>query len=64
MIVTAADSNLESVDGAVKGIQGWIACFDKAKLSGVIRGVGVTDIGDIQHHEKLMSAAYEMGKAI
>jgi hypothetical protein len=64
MIATAADENLESVDVAVKGLEGWIACFDKAKLSGVIRGVGVTDIGDTQHHEKLMSEVYEMGNAI
>ncbi|MEQ8155599.1 MAG: flavodoxin family protein [Clostridiaceae bacterium] len=64
MIATAADESLESVDVAVKGLEGWIACFDKAKLSGVLRGVGVADIGVIQHHEKLMSEAYEMGKAI
>lgn len=64
MIATAADENLESVDVAVKGLEGWIACFGKAKLSGVLRGVGVTDIGDIQHQEKLMSEAYEIGKAI
>lgn len=64
MIATAADENLESVDIAVKGLEGWIACFDKAKLSGVLRGVGVTDIGDIQQHEKLMNEAYEMGKGI
>lgn len=64
LIATAADSSLGAVDVAVKGLEGWIACFAKAKLSGVFRGVGVTDIGDIQHHEKLMSEAYEMGKAI
>jgi len=64
MIATAADENRESVDVAVKGLEGWISCFNKAKLAGVIRGVGVTDIGDIKHHEKLMIDAYEIGKAI
>lgn len=64
LIATAADNSQEAVDVAVEGMKGWIACFAKAKLSGVIRGVGVTDIGDAQHHEKLMSEAYEMGKAI
>ena len=64
LIASAADSNKEAMDAAVEGLQGWIACFNKAKLSGVIRGVGVTDIGDVKHHEKLMSEAYEMGKAI
>jgi len=61
---TSRPINLKHQEVAVKGLDGWIACFDKAKLSGVLRGVGVTDIGDIQHHEKLMSEAYEMGKAI
>jgi multimeric flavodoxin WrbA len=64
LIASAADSNKEAMDSAVEGLQGWIACFNKAKLSGVIRGVGITDIGDVKHHENLMSEAYEMGKAI
>lgn len=49
---------------AVKGLEGWITCFGKAKLSGVIRGVGVTDIGDIRHNKELLSGAYEMGKTV
>jgi len=64
MIAAAADDNPEAMDAAVKGLQGWIACFNKAKLSGFIRGVGVTDIGDIQHDEKLLIEVYKMGKAI
>lgn len=63
-IATAADDNPEAMDVAVKGLEGWIACFDKAKLSGVIRGVGATEIGDIQHNERLLGKAYKMGKAI
>lgn len=64
LIASAADDNPEAIDVAVKGLQGWIACFNKAKLSGVIRGLGVTDIGDIQHNKKLLSEAYKMGKTI
>ncbi len=64
LIGAAADPNPEAVDIAVNGLEGWIACFDKAKLSGIIRGVGVTDIGNVQNHMKLMNEAYEMGKGI
>lgn len=64
LIAAAADDNQEAMDGAVEGLQGWITCFGKSKLSGVVRGVGITDIGDVKYHEKLMSEAYEMGKAI
>ena len=52
------------MDAAVGGLEGWITCFAKAKLSGVIRGVGVIEAGDIKHHEKLMIEAYKMGKGI
>lgn len=64
LIAAAADDNKEAMNVAVEGLQGWITCFDKAKLSSVIRGVGITDMGDVKHHEKLISEAYEMGKAI
>ena len=33
------------MDGAVKGLEGWIACFEKAALRGVVRGTGATEPG-------------------
>ena len=38
LLATAADSAESSMDGAVKGLEGWIACFEKAALRGVVRG--------------------------
>ena len=35
LLATAADSAESSMDGAVKGLEGWIACFEKAALRGV-----------------------------
>lgn len=64
LIAAAADDDSKAVDTAIKGLQGWIDCFDKAKLSGVIRGIGVTEIGDIKQQVKILSEAYEIGKAI
>ena len=42
LLASAADGAESAMDGAVKGLQGWIDCFEKARLKGVVRGVGVT----------------------
>ena len=47
LLATAADSAESSMDGAVKGLGGWIACFEKAALRGVVRGTGADGAGTI-----------------
>jgi multimeric flavodoxin WrbA len=34
LLATAADADKRAMDGAVKGLEGWIACFEKACLAG------------------------------
>ena len=48
---------------AQSGLEGWIDCFEKARLAGAVFGGGVTDVGEIEGHHAL-AEAYEMGKAI
>ena len=48
----------------MNGIQGWIACFPKAELSGVVRAVGVSEAGEIASREDLLGQAYDMGRNI
>lgn len=61
LLATAADQEEKSVDGALKGLQGWISCFPKAQLAGSLFCGGVNDIGDIEGNLAL-NRAYEMGK--
>jgi NAD(P)H-dependent FMN reductase len=63
LLATAADDTPTAVEGAVKVVQGWIDCFDKASLKGVVFGGGVNQKGDIDHHQAL-TEAYTMGKSI
>ena len=42
LLAAAAEDDEEAVDGAVNGLGGWIACFEKCSLKGVVRGVGAT----------------------
>ena len=51
-------------DGAVTAVCGWIDCFGKAALKGVIRGVGLNEVGEAAKDTKILSMTYEMGKKI
>ena len=38
LLATAADEEESTVDGALKGLSGWIRCFPKAHLAGTVFG--------------------------
>lgn len=63
LLATAADDENTAVEGAQKAVQGWVDCFSRAKLSGVVFAGGVNDAGDIAGHKEL-TEAYEAGKNI
>ena len=60
LLDAAADGELSAMDGAVKGLEGWLACFEKAKLAGTVFGGGADAVGTIQGNPALREA-YEMG---
>jgi multimeric flavodoxin WrbA len=64
LLAAAGEEEEHSVDGTVHGLQGWIDCFGKAKLAGVVRGVNSVVKGDIQKNITALTAAYEMGKNV
>ena len=62
--LSAAAEDEEGVDSrALNGLEGWISCFDRAKLAGSVFAGGVNDVGEIADHPALKKA-YEMGKAL
>lgn len=63
LLSTAAEDE-EGVDGgAVHGLNGWIACYERARLKGKVFAGGVNGSGEINGHPAL-KAAYDMGKEI
>ena len=62
-IAAAAEDGDAVWTRAASGLEGWIACFPKAQLSGVIFGGNATDIGTIQG-SSAMKKAFEAGKAV
>ncbi len=63
LLAAAAEDEDYTVEGTVKAVQGWVDCFEKATLKGVVFAGGVDKKGDIAGH-KALAKAYEMGKQV
>ena len=63
LLATAADEEDSAMDGAVKGIQGWIDCFNGVRLAGVVRGTDAGDAGTVVK-TPAPKKAYELGKTL
>ena len=61
LIASAADDDPKAVDGAVKTLEGWVACHEKVRLKGVLRGIGLDARGAAKNATKLLEKARRMG---
>lgn len=64
LLSTSADTEERAMDGAIKGLEGWIECFEKSTLKGIIKGVGADVVGSIKKYDEILKEAYELGKNI
>ena len=62
-LATAAENEKHVPKRAFSGIEGWVDCFEKAKLVGTLFCSGVSDSGEIKDNPKLKEAC-EMGRNI
>ena len=63
VLTSAAEDGAEVPEKAISGLEGWIDCFEKAKLAGSVFAGSVTDAGEIEGHPALKNA-YNMGAQI
>ncbi len=63
LLAAAAEDEPFVIEGPLKALQGWIDCFDRLSLAGVVFAGGVNSKGDIAGH-KALKEAYEAGKAV
>ena len=63
LLASAAEEEESAMDGAIKGISGWIACFPDSRLAGTVFGGGADAIGAIQGNPALKKA-YELGRLV
>lgn len=64
MIATAADNSKTTFDRAYAALQGWVDCFEKAEIKGIVTGGGINDAKDAANHADVMKKAYELGKKL
>ena len=63
-LLTAAAEDEASVPArAVSGVEGWVECFERARLAGTVFMGGVTAAGENPAHPAL-DLAYKMGKDV
>ncbi len=63
LLFTAAEDSEDAEKRTLDNLDGWIVCFEKARLAGHVFCGGVNDVGDIEGNSKL-ATAYEMGKSV
>lgn len=57
MLTSAADEDKDTPQRAISGLEGWIECFERARLAGTVFAGGVTVPGEIKGHPALQSAS-------
>ena len=61
LIATAAENENSAFDKAYNGLQGWVDCFEKATLKGIVMGGGIDDANSATKHNDIMKDAYRLG---
>lgn len=61
MLATAAEDDESAFEKAYNGLQGWVDCFEKATLKGMVAGGGIDDANTAADHETVMKEAYKLG---
>lgn len=63
LLISAAENEEHAADGAIKGLSGWIECFEHASLQGVIKALAADDFDDMRQHPAY-AESYQMGMRI
>ena len=64
MIATAADDSDATFDKAYSGLSGWVDCFEKASLKGIVTGGGIDEAGSVNNFVDIKNKAYELGRGL
>lgn len=62
-IVTAAEDNQPRMERTIDTFQGFLDCLDGATIKGVVYGLGVWHVGEV-NNRPVMDEAYRMGNKI
>ena len=54
MIATAAEDEESAFEKAYSGLRGWVDCFEKAELKGIVTGGGIADPNDASFNDDVL----------
>ena len=63
LLTSAAEDENHVPERAVSGVEGWVECFERARLAGTVFMGGVTAAGENPGHPAL-EQAYQLGKNV
>lgn len=64
LITASAEDGDEVCQTAKGGLQGWVDCFEKARLVKVLSGGGLNVPAEAEQSEEYLKAAYELGRNV
>lgn len=64
MIATAAEDEKHTFDKAYNGLQGFVDCFEKASLKGILKAGGIDEAGLASKFDEILEKAYKLGKGL
>ena len=64
LLTASAEAEDSAADGTVNGLNGWISCYEKCRLAGVVRGGGAGEPGEMEKLTDKLAEAYRMGSAV
>lgn len=59
-----SENDKSAFEKAYNGLQGWVDCFEKASLKGIVSGGGIDDANTAASHVDVMKKAYELGREL
>lgn len=64
LLTVCADESEDELHHVTSGIEGWVACFDQARLAGVLHAPGNTEPGAIAKQPEQLDHARALGKGL
>ena len=64
LLMAAAEENTALMDPVIEGLNGWIRCYPKCRLAGVVRGGGIEERLSVRNRPELLEEAEKLGASV